>query len=144
MPKEKPTWEEITEFSEMAKKVADKYTELFSKVEVDKIICYGSDKEPNELKAKKYDMAGIGEPEVFTNTKQYFVKLPKVVWDEKSENQKLALVFECLDRVDTDNPGKVKPLDFRARSVMVRSFGADYDEREDLPNLLNEDVNIRY
>ena len=138
-----PEWEEIAEFSTMAAQLKEKYIERFGEVEIDLIIAYGcTNKDRPEKKAKLYEMSSLPEPESFTSTKQYFVKMYMSDWSAKEDNQKLVLVCSALERIDPANPGKVGALDYRDQNVMVRTFGVDWPDR-DVPHLLKEDVEFR-
>jgi hypothetical protein len=139
----KPQWVEVEEFSDMAVRLAERFPERFSEVDVDQIIAYACvNKDRPEGKSKPYDMTGSTPPESFTNSKTYFVKMFNDVW-ERTKPQKLALVFSVLSRIDPTNPGKVKPLDYSDQEEMVANFGANWHERGDLPDLLGEDVDLR-
>jgi len=141
--KHAPQWIEIEEFATMAAKLVEKYPERFGEVDIDKIIAYACvNKDRPEGKSKVYDMSGSVPPESFTNSKTYFVKIFNDVW-EKTDEQKLALVFSALSRVDPTNQGKIKPLDYADQEEMVANFGANWHERGDLPNLLGRDVDLK-
>lgn len=138
-----PQWVESDEFHTMAMKLVDKYPEHFSEIDANQIVAYICvNKDKPESKNKPYDMTGTVPPESFTNSKTYFVKICNNVW-ERTDSQKLALVFSSLCRIDPSNPGKVKPFDYSDQTVMVNTFGANWYERGDLPNILNDDVEIR-
>jgi len=139
----KQEWLEVDEFADMAAKLVEKYPERFGEVDNDQIIAYVcTNKDRPEGKKKPYDISGSTPPESFTNSKSYFVKMFNDVW-ERTENQKLALVFSVLNRIDTDNPGKIKPLDYADQEEMVHNFGTNWHERGDLPNLLEKNVDLR-
>jgi len=139
----KPIWTESEEFMSMAAKLVEKYPERFSEIDVDQIIAYSCmNKDRPDGKTKPFDINGTSPPESFTNSKTYFVKMYNDVW-ERSHQQKLALVFSALSRIDTSNPGKVKPLDYADQEEMVNNFGAHWHERGDLPDLLAGDVDLR-
>ncbi len=139
----KPVWTECEEFATMAAKLAEKFLERFGDIDVDQIIAYCCmNKDRPEGKSKPYEMNGSSPPESFTNSKTYFVKIFNNVW-EYSRTQKLALVFSALSRIDPSSPGKVKPLDYSDQEEMVNNFGANWHERDDLPDLLDGKVDIR-
>jgi len=140
----KPTWEEIPEFIQLAAKLVEKYPEKFGSIDVTRIVAYGcTNKERPDGKAKLYDMSGETEPEVFTNSKMYFVKMFMSDWEARNDQSKLLIVASALSRIDPDSPGKVGPLDYRDQSIMVRTFGADWQDRADVPNLLSDKVDFR-
>jgi len=139
----KPQWEEIDEFNSIALSLIEKYPEKFADIEPQQIVAYSCiNKTRPERNKKPYEMSGSTPPESFTNTKMYFIKIFQDVWD-RTEEQKIALVFSVLGRIDTTNPGKVRPLDYSDQETMVSTFGANWHERGDLPNLLKDDVEIR-
>ncbi|NMC62389.1 MAG: hypothetical protein GYA55_04405 [SAR324 cluster bacterium] len=140
----KPKWEEITEFCQLAAKMVEKYPERFGSVEVDRIVAYGcTNKERPDKKAKLYEMSGETEPESFTNSKTYFIKMFMSDWESRDEAAKLLIVASALSRIDPDNPGRVGPLDYRDQNVMVKTFGPDWQDRSDVPHLLKDQISFR-
>jgi hypothetical protein len=139
----KPVWLESEDFADMAAKLVEKYPERFGEIDVDQIVGYVCmNKDRPDGKTKPYEMAGSTPPESLTNSKTYFVKMFNDVW-ERTPNQKLALVFSALSRIDATNPGKVKPLDYSDQEEMVSNFGANWHEKGDLPDLLSGNVDLR-
>ena len=138
-----PEWIEIEEFAEIASKLVEKYPERFAEIDISQMIAYACvNKDRPEAKTKPYEMSGSTPPESFTNSKSYFVKMFKNIWD-RTDSQKAAMVFSALSRIDPHNPGKIKPLDYADQEEMVTNFGANWSERGDLPNLLKDNVNLR-
>lgn len=142
MPQVKPVWTEIEEYSGMVEKLVAKYPEKFAHIAPGWIVCYTSNKDKPDKKAKPYDMAGEPEPMSFTNSKRYFVMFHQGEWEKRSEEAQLALVFSALLRIPEDeaSSGKVGPLDYRDQNLMVRTFGPDWQMRGSIPHLLNDDV----
>ncbi len=139
----KPVYNESEEFAEMAAKLVEKYPERFGEIDVDQIVAYTlMNKDRPDGKSKPYEMTGTTPPESYTNSKTYFVAIYNNVW-ERTRSQKLALVFSTLSRIDPTSPGKVKPLDYSDQEEMVSNFGANWHERDDLPDLLSGNVDIR-
>lgn len=136
-------WVELDEFATMAAKMVEKYPERFGEIDTDKIIAYACvNKDRPESNKKPYNMTGAIPPESLTNSKTYFVKIFQDIW-ERTNSQKLALVFSALSRIDPSNPGKVRSLDYADQENMVDNFGANWHERGDLPDLLKDNVNLR-
>jgi len=145
MAQTKPVWEQIGDFNIMASQLIEKYPERFGKIDPDWIIAYGIvNKDKPAAKTKPFDMSGIAEPESFTNSKKYFVKLYLSDWEARDDSNKLWIVFSALERLDRDEPdnGKVGGFDYKDLSTLVRTLGADWDGKGNLPNLLTQDVNI--
>jgi len=138
-----PEWVENEEFKQMAAKLVEKYPERFSHIDVDQVIAYVCvNKDRPEKQRKPYDMSSATPPESFTNSKTYFVKIFNDVW-ERTEQQKLLLVWSALRRIDDDNPGKLRPWDYSDQEEMVNTFGSHWHERGDLPNILSDNIDIR-
>lgn len=143
MANKAPEWERLEEFEKLAQQLIEKYPR-FAGIDVTKIICYAvTNKEKPKKKVKPYDMSAEGAPECFTNTKQYFVKVYKSDWDAMYPELKQWVAASALDRIDPEQPGKLGPLDYRDQSVMVKTVGADWHNRTDLPNLLTKTVEFR-
>jgi len=141
----KPEWEEIPEFITMARKIIEKYESELGHVDPDFIVAYKCiNKTKPESRTKNYDMSGQSEPEAFTNTKKYFIKVFHDVWDTMDENNRLLVVLSSLKRIDADNPesGKVTGYDLHDQSFMARTFGVDWVTRSDVPNILDDRVNL--
>lgn len=141
----KPQWEEIAEFISMARHLVNKYPDRFAGIDPDWIVAYGcTNKDKPEGKTKPYDMSGASEPESFTNSKKYFIKMFMSDWVSRSEENKLWVVFSALERVDKELPdsGKIGPFDYKDQGTLVRTLGADWHSRNRLPNLLTESVEI--
>lgn len=138
-----PEWVEIDEFKTMSAKLVEKYPERFAHIDVNQVIAYVCvNKDRPEKTKKPYEMGNTLPPESFTNSKTYFVKVFNDVW-ERTEQQKLLLVWSALRRIDDTNPGKLRPLDYSDQEEMVNTFGAHWHERGNLPNILTDDVDIR-
>ncbi len=140
----KPEWITLDEFTALAARLVEKYPERYSGVDADQIIAYAcTNKDKPERKTRPYDMSGEMEPESFTNSKQYFVKVFKSDWDARTEEQQLTIISSVLERVDVDNPGKIRSDDHKDQCVMIRTFGIDWQDRNDLPHLLRDDVEFK-
>ncbi|KKL45683.1 hypothetical protein LCGC14_2353160 [marine sediment metagenome] len=142
-------WEEIPEFLTLAKKLQEHFSgtpENVDHVNLDTVIAYKcTNKNKPEKKTKLYDMSGLSEPEAFLHPRKYFVKIFHDVWDNLDEVNRLAIVFSSLHRVDKENPesGKIQGFDMHDQAFMVRTLGADWQTRSDIPNLLTDKVEFR-
>jgi len=141
----KQEWEIINEWDGLVQKVIEKFPEHFDHVDLSLIIAYKCTNKPMpEGKTKLYDMSGQTEPEAFTNSKKYFVKMFHDVWDIMDDRNRLLIVFSALSRIDKEKPdsGKVSGFDLHDQSFMVRTFGPDWATRSDVPNILTESIRI--
>ncbi len=138
-----PQFEEAEGFIALAGKLAEKYPEHFSEIDVNQIIAYVVvNKDRPEKDRDPYKMSGVIPPQSLTNSKTYFVTIFNDVWD-RTEEQKLALVFSALSRIDPSAPGKIRPFDYSDQKTMVNTFGPDWHEKGDLPHLLTDSVDFR-
>ena len=138
-----PEWIEIEEFSMMSAKLIEKYPNQFAHIDVEQLIAYSCvNKDRPERNKKPYDIGNTEPPESFTNSKTFFVKIFNDVW-EKTEEQKLLLVYSALSRIDDQRPGKLRALDYTDQEMMVNTFGAHWHERGNLPNILDQHTEIR-
>lgn len=139
----KPEWEVISEWDNLMAQVIGKFH--FDHVDPSLVIAYKCiNKSKPEGKTKLYDMSGQTEPEAFTNSKKYFVKLFHNVWDVMDQKNRLLIVFSALSRIDKVKPdsGKVSGFDLHDQSFMARTFGVDWATRSDIPNILTDNVRI--
>ena len=137
-------FEKLQEWEDIAKKLVVKYPERFDHVETSKLVCYVITNKDLTDNARPYEMQTDKLPMRLSNTFDYFVwfKHPSE-WHDKPDNIKAALVFSALERIDPDKPFAIAPLDYRDQSVMVRTFGIDWMCQKDIPNMLDEKVEIR-
>ena len=144
MAQKKPEWKEIDEYIDLAEKMIAKCPERFKGIDVSRIVAYGCTNKPRpEKKLKLYEMSGETEPQCFTNSKQYFVMFFMEDWNLANDELREWLVFSALERIDLSNPGKVLPYDYRDQAVLVRTVGADWQQRNDLPSILRDNVRIK-
>lgn len=144
MSQNKVVWTEIDEFSQISRALISLYNDLFSHIDPEWIVAYGSNKEKPEKNNKPYEMSGSCEPESLTNTKKFFVKFSLSDWNSKTNEQRIALVASALVRIPTQNPedGKVLPLDYKDQNIMVHTFGPNWQDRE-LPDILKKKITFK-
>ena len=71
----------------------------------------------------------------------YYVIVHSKDWSELNEKMRLMLVADVLQSIPPDDEGKVLQPDMKEYSVMLRTFGVDFMEKEkSVPHLLNDNV----
>lgn len=137
-------WQEIPEFVSMSEKLIEHYPERFGHIEPEWLIGYAAINKDNPEGKKPWDIAGEKEPQSFTNSKKYFFTTFMDVWNARSEESKYWFVFAALERIDRDAPGsgKLRPYDYKDQGVMVRTIGADWESRGNLPHPITDDINF--
>lgn len=146
MPQPQALWEEIPQFCELAKKLIEKYQERFAGLDANWIVAYVcTNKDRPQTQKMLYRISGEPEPECYTNTKKYFVKMYQKDWDSFPTENKMWLVFSILERIDKASPssGRVSSLDYKDQGTCVRTLGADWVYRDNLPDLLNDKVTFK-
>ncbi len=141
----KPEWEEIPEFIDISRMLIEKYEETLGHVDPDLLIAYKcTNKSKPESRTKLYDMSGQTEPEAFTNTKKYFIKVFHDVWDTMDQKNRQLIVLSALRRIDSESPdsGKVGGYDMHDQAMMIRTFGPDWATRSDVPDIINQTVRL--
>ncbi len=139
MAQVKAEYEEVNEFSSMAKNVVEKYPEVFGMVEVDKICCVAIiNKERKNDKLWKLD--AVTMPIRMHSSYAWYIIIYLSDWVEMGEKQKLLLVSDMLCGVGEEE-GKVNPCDSKGYKLMFRTFkGIDYMTDPDVPHILNDRV----
>jgi hypothetical protein len=148
MAQEKPNYEVNDEFNSMAVKIVEKYSEKFNNIEVDKVCCVNVDKERKEKEGtadRIWKLKAVKMPEAIHNQYGWYVILHDKDWAEMSQKHKLALVSDVLHGLpnDLDNEGKVNPCDTKGYLSMFQTFGINYLDDPDIPDLLEDDVEWR-
>jgi hypothetical protein len=145
MAKEKPMYELVEEFSQLATGLVEKYPEVFYGIEVNKIRCVKvTNKDRDDKKQRLYEVQAVKMPVLMDAPYGWYITVWHNFWDSFTEKQKLLLVADALHHIPknaVEDEGKVVPCDVKAHSTMVRTFkGIDYLDDPDMPHLLNEEV----
>jgi hypothetical protein len=61
-------------------------------------------------------------------------------WFSYSPKHQALLIFDALCSIDKEQEGKIVPFDLKDHAVIIRTVGADYMQRDDVPNILTDDV----
>ena len=146
MAQDKPEYEVNDEFNKMATKIVDKYPEKFDSVEIDRVCCVNitnKDRKEKGSGERIWKLIAVKMPMAIHCAYGWYVVLFSQDWDEKSEKHKLLLVTEVLHGLptDTDNEGKVYPLDTKGYHAVFNTFGLDCHDDPDIPHILNDDIN---
>ena len=139
-----PEFEKLSEWTDIAKRIVEKYPERYAHVNVDKIVAYIVTNKDDADSARPYEMQTDKLPMRLSNPYDYFIwfKSPGM-WHDKPQNIKSALVVSALERIDADNPFAVLPLDYRDQCSMVRTFGVDWFDNPKIKDVLEENVQFR-
>jgi len=144
MAKERPIYEENTEFTKLAIQIVEKYPEHFYGIKMDQVCCVNIvNKDRPTTKKQAWRIDAVKMPMALHCAYGWYVVLFAKDWDEFGETQKLLLVSEILHSLPSDesDEGKVVPMDTKGYAAMYRTFnGIDYLDDPDAPNILEKDV----
>lgn len=147
MPKQRPEYEVANDFKEIARKLVEKYDEQFVGIDVDKIQAVViTNKERPDRSEKYWEMIPVKPPVSMDCKYERYVIMYESDWDLMPEKNKYLLVAAVLTGIPVNDEGeaeeKVKPFDYKDYSVMARTFGVDYITKDNVPNILKEDINF--
>ena len=110
-------YEEITDFNNVAKKVIEKYPELFPNVDPDEfldllrvVVKKGAEREDGDI---EYEVKGIGFPVRMFCESGYVVTIYETDWSTMDEAHKAILclkIMKRLSRLTSSQPGQIIPL----------------------------------
>lgn len=146
MAQDKPIYEVVDEFYNLAGGLIEKYPEVFYGVDINKIRCVKiTNKERDASKKQKlFEVLAVKMPVLIDSPYGWYITVWHNHWDSFTESQKLLLIADALLHVPSnpiEDEGKVVPCDTKVHSTMVRTFkGIDYLDDPDTPHLLNDTV----
>ena len=139
MAQVKPTYEEVTEFSDIAEKLVQKYPDLYSHIDSNIIKCLAINNKERPDSRKLWEIKALPEYALPDCPYAYYAIIYLHDWSEMTEKIRNRLIATILYAIP-DEEGKVRPFDYRNFGPMVRTLGIDYLEDEEGPDPLTEDV----
>lgn len=144
MAQDKPIYEAVEEFPQLATSLVEKYPEVFYGVDISKIRCVKVTNKDRKPEKKPFEVLAVKMPVLMDAPFGWYLTFWHNFWDGFTENQKLLLIADALHHIPSnpiEDEGKVIPCDVKAHSTMVRTFkGIDYLDDSTIPHLLNEDI----
>lgn len=147
MAKPKPEYDELPEFNKLAKEIVAKYPDIFASADPElhcsNIKCFeitNKELDPDDL--GYYEIKGISDPVRKVCEVGYVVVVNGEEWRQMTDSAKQNFVMCIMKRipVEAENEGKVNPLDYKDDGMMVRTHGADWIKRNDLPDILKDEM----
>lgn len=134
-----PVYQEIPEFLQIADKLIEAHPDLFANIDVATIACCGiTNKDRSEKKTQLWELKAIKPPISLFCPKSYVVVFFQKDWDSLSEKHRHLITADVLCSIPPGGGGDIKPMDYKDHSVMLRTFGVDYMNRSDVPDLLSD------
>jgi len=144
MAQDKPVYETVDEFPQLAGGLIEKYPEVFYGIDINKVRCVKVTNKDRKEDKKPYEVLPVKMPVLIDAPYGWYITVWHNYWDGFTENQKLLLISDALLHIPTDgikDEGKVVAFDVKAHSTMVRTFnGIDYIDDPDVPHLLKTDI----
>lgn len=143
MAKVKPAYSVFDDFNKIAQQVIEAHSGEFGSIESSKIRCFFvTNKDRSSSQQHMFKIRPIKYPIRLDYNYNWYVIIHESDWNSLSENHQLLLVAQILCAIPndiTDEPETVSP-DFTDYGKMVRTFGVDYMESGNPPNILEEKV----
>lgn len=146
MPQTKPEYERLEDYNELAKKLVERYPDRFFGIDVNRIRAYEiTNKDRPESSTKLFEIQAVKMPLLLDCPYSHYVVVHSSDWLSMTEAHQLLLVAQTLCAIPLDENGemvteKVNTFDMKDFSPMLRTFGTDYLVKEDVPHLINEEV----
>jgi hypothetical protein len=146
MPQTKPEFERLDEYTVLAEQIIEKHPGVFAGVELNTIRAFViTNKERGESKPKLFDIKAVADPIRMDLPYGHYVIFHQEDWNMLEQKHKLLLVAQTLCAVPIDEngemiEGKVKSFDMKDYSTMLRTFGTDYLVKDNVPDLLEDEI----
>lgn len=141
-----PEYEKLEDFKKIAQQIISKYQDDFGHIDIDDICCYAiTNKERKETNPKIIDTKAVAAPIKYDCPYAYYFVVYLTDWEEMTDKHKYLLVVKGLCSLPNNEDdfalGKIVSVDMKDHAVMLRTFGTDYLVKDDVPNILNDNIN---
>lgn len=137
----KPEFEIVAEFATLAQGLKAKYPDVFGAIDLDTIKCVGITNKERKPNKRLWESKPVVMPIKMDCPYTYYIVVYMKDWVELDETYRLLLVADALCSIPSaDDEGKIIQPDMKDFSIMLRTFGVDYMDKQGSPNLLKSDV----
>jgi len=142
----KPEYERLDEYTTLAEQIVEKHSGVFAGVDTKLIRAFLiTNKERSEKKPKLFDIKAVSDPVRMDLEYGHYVIFHQEDWNMLEQKHKLLLVAQTLCAIVIDEngemiEGKVNAFDMKDYSTMLRTFGTDYLIKDNVPDLLEDDI----
>jgi hypothetical protein len=131
-----PEWEINEEAEQLVAKLVEMYPEKFGHISADAIGCAQiTNKDKSESADWDSKINGITEPVGLYTPKRYIIWWHKDTWDKFAPAQKSVEIVSNLLRIPDPMDGSLLKQDLKDHKCLVRSWGVDYKNNVNLPDL---------
>ena len=143
MAKEKVVakYEQSLEIEGFIVKLKEKYPDVFGTVNPAEIRAYEIVNKPRP-QSKAAEISIFGASGVFgvISPVKYVLVAYSDDWVNWEENMQIINVAKAIKRISLDGNGKLNRFDEMNHKSFLLTFGLGYEDKEDIPNILNEEV----
>lgn len=145
MAKIKPIYEQLKDFNDLGEKLCKKHSDKLSNIDMDKVICIMvTNKTRPEKQTTLWSLRALKPPMSLLSPYKYVVSLFQGDWDSMGEKHRAMMVFDILCSIEPgDGDASVIAFDKKGHSTIMRTFGVDYMEDPNIPNLLEESFELK-
>lgn len=137
-------YEELDEFNTIAAKLVNRYPDVFGDRKVDKIAAVAiTNKDRPKKRMQLWEIRPVVPPITLFCNKEYCVTVYMNDWVSMNDKYKALCVADVLFSISSDGQGKTNPFDMKDHGVMLRTFGVDYLENPDAPDILEDQISWR-
>lgn len=146
MPQIEPQFENLDEFNDLAIKLVEKHSQKFSGIDLGVIAARQIvNKERSDKNPKLYEVMAVKPPIREDCKYAFYIIIHKSDWDILEQKHRLLLIAQALHSIVLDEngemtEGKVASPDMKDFAPMLRTFGTDYLVKDNVPDLLEDEV----
>jgi hypothetical protein len=143
IPQIRPAYDRLAEFTTIAEKLIDLYPEKFGGTDLKSIRCVSiTNKDRPESKKLMWEIKGVEDPIRMDCPVSYYVIVYQSDWDSLDTVHRQLLVSDALHAIPSgdDAAGKTLAPDLKGYSPMLRTFGTDFMDRSDVPDIVKTKI----
>lgn len=136
----------MDEFNQLAAKIVEKHNQKFYGIKLEEVKAVAiTNKERGEKNTKLFEVMTVKPPVREDCKYAFYVIIHKSDWDVLELKHKLLLIAQALHAIPLDEngemeEGKVNAPDMKDYASMLRTFGTDYLVKDNVPDLLDDEI----
>jgi hypothetical protein len=141
-----PEYSALDEFMDLAKQLVEKHSEKFYGIDLEVVAARQiTNKDRGEKNNKLYEVMAVKPPVREDCKYAFYIIIHQSDWNILEKKHKLLLIAQSLHSISLDEngdmeEGKLNAPDMKDFSSMLRTFGPDYLVKDNVPDLLDDEV----
>ena len=140
-----PQYEPLDEFTTLAQQLLEKHQSKFEGIDLEVITARAITNKDRGEKPKLFEIIAVKPPIRQDCKYAFYVIVWQSDWDMMDKKHKLLLIAQILHAIPLDENGEmeeggVKSFDMKDFAPMLRTFGPDYLVKDNVPDLLEDEV----